>query len=126
MREADRLTPRLFRANARFTRSTDHRWRRPLVQLTLRYIESLLKWDRETVVSLVTESYRHLTAFGDSFGQSLLHFGKAGKVKGEIDSVYCDEDQKAVSIERRYETNDKMTEIIDLVYWEDPGPRIHR
>ncbi|QDZ24433.1 hypothetical protein HOP50_13g69710 [Chloropicon primus] len=92
---------------------------RPLVQLTFKYIESLLKWDRETVMSLVTESYKHLTAFGDSF-----LYGGVGR--GEIDSVYCDEALKAVSIERRYETDEKMTEIIDLIYWEDPGPRINR
>jgi len=31
-----------------------------------------------------------------------------------------------VSIERRYELGEKMTEIVDLIYWEEPGPRIRR
>ena len=31
-----------------------------------------------------------------------------------------------MSIERRYELGEKMTEIVDLIYWEEPGPRIRR
>ena len=56
---------------------------RPLAQLTFTYISALLRSDKDQVLSLVAEDYKHLTAFGDS----LAHFGPAaggGKVKGEV------------------------------------------
>ena len=56
---------------------------RPLAQLTFTYISAVLRSDKDQVLSLVAEDYKHLTAFGDS----LAHFGPAaggGKVKGEV------------------------------------------
>ena len=95
---------------------------RPLVRLSLKYVEALLQWNREVVRSLVSDSYNHLTAFGNSFH----HFSKVGKVKGEVDSIYVDDRQKIVSIERKYVAGEHMTEIIDFLHWEEPGPQICR
>jgi hypothetical protein len=111
---------------------------RPLAALSLRYMESLLKLDGEVLPSLLADTYKHLTAFGDSFNRfnkrfahnqspsSSVEEGKAEVVKGSIHSMYIDERRQVVSIERKYSLGDDMTEIIDILHWQEHDQRVSR
>jgi len=110
-------------------RSTSVSDDRPLAHLSVQFLRALVSCNEPVILSLASDGYRHHTTFGsrDIFQGIAAHQvdnASGSAVRGKVHAIHVDEARRVVSIERKYEVGDQMSEIIDVMYWDSQGQTV--